>query len=362
MRDQQVASGSGVYPLRYVPGGSDQWAEAVLGLCPQGRLFVVTDERVWPLHGEDFVRRLQATGREVFAVVLAGGESGKHLESVTEIWDRCLEAEIQRADTLVAFGGGVIGDLTAFAASTLLRGVSVIQMPTTLLAMADASIGGKTGFNRPQGKNLIGTFWPPKAVLVPVATLATLDAREIRSGLAEVVKSAWLSGEVDVAWLEQSATGLRARELTLLSEAARRAASLKIAIVSDDEREADRRRWLNFGHTFGHAIEQIMGYGVWTHGEAVAVGMVMAQDLAVSLGIADARSAERLRLLLGSLDLPIETPALPIEALRRSLGVDKKRRGDEVTFVLTRKPGETLTYGLSWVQVGAWLERRRSGS
>jgi 3-dehydroquinate synthetase len=256
---------------------------------------------------------------------------------------------------LVAVGGGVVGDLAGFAASSLLRGIPIGHVPTTLLAMVDSAIGGKTGFDTPHGKNLIGTFHQPSFVLSDLEVLATLPEAERRSGLAEVVKSAWIEGEAAVAGLERDAEALGAGEPAALERAVRMAASLKARIVAEDERDAGRRALLNLGHTLGHALEAARGYRGLRHGEAVALGMVAAMQVARRLGRADAATGERLRALLAALGLPTDFDAAFAPEVLRYVGTDKKRRAEQVAFVLPGHPGSVEAVSLPLAELESFL-------
>ncbi|MFW6049991.1 MAG: 3-dehydroquinate synthase [Myxococcota bacterium] len=279
--------------------------------------------------------------RRVVPVTLEAGEAHKTIGSVERIWDAALDGGIDREGVVVGVGGGVVGDLAAFAASTVLRGVALGQVPTTLLAMVDSSVGGKTGFDRPQGKNLVGTFHQPRFVLCDVDCLSTLPDAERRAGLAEVVKSAWLAGEEAVSMLERDVGALVHGEPEATVRAIRMSVGLKARVVTEDEHEAGMRMLLNLGHTLGHAIEAAKGYRGMRHGEAVAVGMVAAFRVAEGLGLAEPRQGDRMRALLQALGLPIEVdPHLTPHTLS-FVGADKKRRGDRVRFVVPGAPGHT---------------------
>ncbi|MCA9531836.1 MAG: 3-dehydroquinate synthase [Myxococcales bacterium] len=312
-----------------------------------GRVVLVRDggpERPWP---EDVRGRLEAAGRDVTVVAIEGTEATKTSATAAQIWDAALAAGVDRDALVVGVGGGVLGDLTAFAASTLLRGVALGQVPTTLLAMVDSSVGGKTGFNRPAGKNLVGTFYQPRFVLCDVETLETLPIEEVRAGLAEVVKSAWLDGEASVAQLERDAEALAACEPDAVVRAIRMAVSLKARVVREDEREAGRRMLLNLGHTIGHGLEAAAHYRGLRHGEAVALGMIAALRVGRALGRGAADGGERLTRLLEALRLPTDLDArLGADALR-FIGADKKRRGDQIAFVVPGDPGDTAVVPLS---------------
>jgi shikimate kinase/3-dehydroquinate synthase len=294
--------------------------------------------RPWP---KDAISDLTGVGKPPIEVKLVGDEAHKTIESVERIWDIALEAEVDRRAIMIGVGGGVIGDLTAFAASTLLRGIALGQVPTTLLAMVDSSVGGKTGFNRPEGKNLVGTFYQPKFVLCDVDTLSTLPDEERIAGLAEVVKSAWLDGEASVAQLEQDAEALLAGDAEATIRAVRMAVQLKSRIVHEDERESGRRMLLNLGHTVGHGLEAASGYRGIRHGECVALGMIAAMRVAQSLGCGSAEETERLTRLLDRLGLPTDLDERLNRRVLEFIGSDKKRRGDEIYFIIPRLPGET---------------------
>jgi len=307
-----------------------------------GRVVVVTDETVEGLWAAEAVTMLEATGFEVITVVLPPGESAKHLSSVESIWDGALSSGVDRSGLVLAVGGGVVGDLAGFAAATLLRGVRFGQLPTTLLAMVDASVGGKTGFDRPEGKNLVGAFHQPSFVFCDIDTLSTLAPADRIAGLAEVVKSAWLAGESEVAALERDAEALRAGEPEATERAIRMAVRLKAQIVARDEREGGARRLLNLGHTVGHAYEAAAGYGEMRHGDAVARGMIAAFHVTRALGGGDSADEARARAtaLLSALGLPVDVAGRGSEEVLALLGADKKRHGDEVRFIAPGAPGE----------------------
>ncbi len=296
------------------------------------------DDRPWP---KDAIRDLTLAGKPPIEVRLQGDEAHKNIAAVERIWDTALDAEVDRRAIVVGVGGGVIGDLTAFGASTLLRGVALGQVPTTLLSMVDSSVGGKTGFNRPRGKNLVGTFYQPKFVLCDVDTLATLPAEERIAGLAEAVKSAWLDSEAAVAMLEQDADALMAGDAEATIRAVRMSIVLKSRIVHEDERESGRRMLLNLGHTVGHGLEAASDYRGIRHGEGVALGMIAAMRVAARLGRGRAQETERLTRLLDRLGLPTDLDARLNSRALAFIGSDKKRRGDRIHFVIPRLPGQT---------------------
>ncbi len=274
-------------------------------------------------------------------IQLRAGEANKGIAAVEAIWDAALAMPLERRGAIVAVGGGVVGDLAGFAAASTLRGVAFGQVPTSLLAMVDSSVGGKTGFNRSAGKNLVGAFWQPDFVLCDLETLRTLDRREYVAGLGEVVKSAWLDGESFVAFLEANAAALAAGSPEVVGEAVRRSVQLKARIVAEDERESGVRRLLNLGHTIGHGIEGALGFGRVVHGEAVALGLVAAARVACARGAMAPAEADRLGALLGALGLPTDLDGALAPEVFAFVGSDKKRQGDSVNFVVPGAPGKT---------------------
>ena len=352
-----VALGRRTYNVDIGRGLLATLPERLARLAP-GAVVLVTDENVRDAVGTDDLRaRIAAAlgGRAVTSIALAPGEQHKTLTAVERIWDVALEAAADRQALVLAIGGGVVGDLGGFAASTLLRGVRFAQVPTSLLAMVDASVGGKTGFDRPQGKNLIGSFHQPSFVLCDIETLSTLPRAELRSGLAEVVKSAWIQGEGAVRQLEEDAERLVARDPDALERAVRMSVRLKAEIVASDEHESGRRMVLNLGHTVGHAIEAARGYVGIRHGEAVALGMIAAQRVAAALGRADPGGLERITHLLDALGLPTALDAhLDAETLR-FVSHDKKRSGGKVRFVVPHEPGRVTIVPLEPAELAAAL-------
>ncbi len=349
-----VDTGTVRYPVATLADPAALVAElrAVVG---DARIFVVTDTRVRPLHGNAVANALADAGSEVSLVEVPEGEAAKTIDGVASVWDALLESRITRDDVIVALGGGAVGDVAGFAAATVLRGVRWVQVPTTLLAMADAGIGGKTGVNARQGKNLIGAFHHPLAVLCCTAFLDTLDARSFRAGLAEVVKSALIVGEPALREVESDVAGLNLREPGATVRAVRMAAALKCDVVSRDPDERGLRRVLNLGHTFGHAIESASGGAVVQHGEAVSVGLVMALRLGETRVVTDAGLAERVGRVLDDLGLPTSVPALGVEAWMSPLERDKKAVGTDIRFVFCRRPGEVFDERVELRQIRSWL-------
>ena len=289
---------------------------------------VVTNDTVAPLYLDKLAPNL--AGRNVNSISLPDGEAHKTVATMQTILDRLVETGAGRDTTVVALGGGVVGDIAGFAAACYMRGVNFIQVPTTLLAQVDSSVGGKTGVNHERGKNLIGAFHQPQVVLIDTDTLGTLPDRELSAGLAEVIKYGAICDAGFFAWLEDNMEGLLQRDAEALAHAIRRSCEIKAEVVAEDEREGGRRAILNFGHTFGHAIERCQGYGEWLHGEAVAAGMVMAARLS---GL-DAADVERLRDLVLAANLPVDPPPIAAADWMAAMGMDKKVQGKQLRFVL----------------------------
>ena len=303
------------------------------------KVAIVTNTTVAPLYLEQVAAPLRAAGREVHVIVLPDGEEYKNWDSLMQVFDALLANKCDRKTTLVALGGGVIGDLTGFAAASYMRGVPFVQIPTTLLSQVDSSVGGKTGLNHPLGKNMIGAFYQPRAVLADTATLATLPARELSAGLAEVIKHGAIIDAVFFDWIEHNIGALMARDPQALAHAISRSCEIKADVVRQDEREGGLRAILNFGHTFGHAIEAGLGYGQWLHGEAVGCGMVMAADLSHRAGLVNFATVARMRALVACAGLPIEAPDLGTERWLELMEVDKKNEGGAIKFILMKPLG-----------------------
>jgi len=309
---------------------------------PSGPLLVVTNPTVAPLYLARLLVALQVAvpGRRVHTCIVPDGEQHKSLNTLSQVFDALVEHRIPRDGALVALGGGVIGDLTGFAAATWQRGVACVQVPTTLLAQVDSSVGGKTAVNHPGGKNLIGAFHQPSAVIADTGTLATLPAREFAAGLAEVAKYGFIMDAAFIEWMEANAAQLRERDPVALAYAIRRSCECKAHLVAIDEREQGPRALLNLGHTFGHAIETGAGYGEYLHGEAVAIGMVLAARLSQRLGWLSAVDVQRVRTLLESLGLPVMAPKLGVQRTLELMRLDKKVLKGQLRLVLLRRLGE----------------------
>jgi 3-dehydroquinate synthase len=338
VHELRVSLGDRSYPIVI---GADVLAGCdALGRLAQGRqVAVVTNDTVGELYEARLATSLAGAAACV-SIRLPDGEAYKNWASLDRVFDRLLQARFDRQCLLVALGGGVIGDLTGFAAAIYQRGVDFVQVPTTLLAQVDSSVGGKTGINHPLGKNMIGAFHQPKLVLADVQTLRTLPARELSAGLAEMIKHGAIADPDYLGRLEHDLAALRACDPQALAAAVLRSCEIKAAVVAADEREAGLRATLNFGHTFGHAIEAGAGYGQWLHGEAVGAGMVMAADLSRRLGMLDAAAADRLRETVCAAGLPVRGPAWAPERYVELMGVDKKAQQGTPRFVLLERLGK----------------------
>lgn len=335
----EVSLGERSYPIHIGPGLLGE-PDALAPWLAGRQVMVVTNEVVAPL----YLARCRASlpaDVEVRELVLPDGEATKTLESVSRIWDALLEAGFNRRCTLVALGGGVIGDMVGFAAACYQRGVAFIQVPTTLLSQVDSSVGGKTGVNHPLGKNMIGAFWQPRAVLIDTDTLVSLPPRELSAGLAEVIKYGLIRDAAFLGWLEGAMADLRALEPTALIRAIECSCALKAEIVAEDETEQGVRALLNLGHTFGHAIEAHQGYGKWLHGEAVGAGMLMAAELSARLGWLSAEQVARTRAIIEAAALPLAAPAdMSVEDFLVRMRLDKKNIDSRLRLILLRDLGD----------------------
>ncbi|MBN3727632.1 3-dehydroquinate synthase [Burkholderia sp. Ac-20379] len=300
---------------------------------------IVTNTTVDPLYGDALRAALAPLGKQVETVVLPDGEAYKHWETLNLIFDGLLGARADRKTTLIALGGGVVGDMTGFAAACYMRGVPFIQVPTTLLSQVDSSVGGKTGINHPLGKNMIGAFYQPQAVIADIGALRTLPERELAAGIAEVIKTGAIADTAFFDWIEADIEALNRREPAALTEAVKRSCEIKARVVAADEREGGLRAILNFGHTFGHAIEAGLGYGEWLHGEAVGCGMVMAADLSVRLGRLDDASRQRLNRVIAAARLPVRAPDLGAARYVEMMQVDKKAEAGAIKFIVLDRLG-----------------------
>ena len=306
---------------------------------------IVTNDVVGPLYGGRVAGMLRGRYRKVHTVVLPDGERHKDWPTLNLIFDALLQHGCDRKTVIVALGGGVVGDMAGFAAASYMRGVPFVQVPTTLLAQVDSSVGGKTAINHPLGKNMIGAFYQPHQVICDLTTLQTLPARELSAGLAEVIKYGPIMDMEFLSWIEANIAALMARDPAALAYAVVRSCELKAWVVGQDERESGLRAILNFGHTFGHAIEAGLGYGQWLHGEAVGCGMVMAALLSQRLGGIDADFVERLTGLVAAAGLPTKGPRLGADRYLELMRVDKKAEAGEIKFVVIDRPGHAAVTG-----------------
>lgn len=333
-----VALGERSYPI-YIGTGLLANADLYRPHIRGHQAMVVTNETVAPLYLEQV--RVALQGLRLGVVILPDGEVYKTQEVLNRVYDALLVGRFGRDCTLIALGGGVVGDMAGFAAACYQRGVDFIQVPTTLLAQVDSSVGGKTGINHPLGKNMIGAFHQPRAVIADTQTLDTLPDRELSAGLAEVIKYGLIRDPAFFAWIESHLTSLRNRDPDVLAEAIRRSCENKAEVVAADERESGQRALLNLGHTFGHAIETGMGYGSWLHGEAVGVGMCMAADLSARLGWIGADDLARIRRVIAAAGLPVDPPPeLSADRFVELMAVDKKVLDGRLRLVLLRRIGE----------------------
>ena len=300
---------------------------------------IVSNTTVAPLYAAQLTETLQQKYKKIHLVQLPDGEKHKNWQTLHQIFDAMLAAGCDRKTPVIALGGGVVGDMAGFAAACYMRGVPFVQVPTTLLSQVDSSVGGKTGINHELGKNMIGAFYQPRRVVADIDTLGTLSPREFSAGLAEVIKYGPIADESFVAWLEANMDALLERQPEALAFAIRRSCEIKAQVVGADERESGLRAILNFGHTFGHAIETGLGYGQWLHGEAVGCGMVMALELSHRLGLIDRAYVTRVTNLIERARLPIRGPSISAEDYLRMMRLDKKSEAGEIRFVVIERPG-----------------------
>lgn len=341
MHTVDVATPGGHYPIRIAPGRLESLAQTIPADATS--IVLITNPAVQALMGEQVTRVLATTGKRLVPVLLPDGEAYKTLETLNLIFDAMLGAQLDRRTVIVALGGGVIGDMAGFAAAVYQRGVRFVQVPTTLLAQVDSSVGGKTAVNHPLGKNMIGAFYQPLAVEIDTTVLNTLPDREMSAGLAEVIKYGLILDPEFFEWCEKNVAGLRARDPELLALAIRRSCEFKAWVVSKDERETGLRAILNLGHTFGHAIEAGLGYGEWLHGEAVGCGLVMAADLSAELFGFSQAEVQRVRALVRAIGCPILGPRLGgVDHWMQLMRGDKKTEAGELNFILMPKIGETI--------------------
>jgi 3-dehydroquinate synthase len=341
MQTLNVALGDRSYPIHIGLDLLDK-SELILPHLKGKQVAIVTNTTVAPLYLEKLAQPLRAAGVLVIPIILPDGEAYKNSKTLNLIYDALLQNRCERSTTLIALGGGVIGDITGYAAATYLRGVPFIQVPTTLLAQVDSSVGGKTGINHPLGKNMIGAFYQPQMVLVDITTLNTLPQRELSAGLAEIIKYGLIRDADFFLWLERNMDLLLALNPDAMSYAIYRSCQNKAEVVAADERESGERALLNLGHTFGHAIENAMGYGVWLHGEAVAAGIMLAADLSCRMGWLTDDDINRMAAIFKVANLPIVTPNIGVERYRDLMGLDKKVVDGKIRLVLQQGIGKSV--------------------
>ena len=344
MQTLTVGLGERSYPIHIGSGLLDR-SDLLQEHLPRKRAAIVTNTTVAPLYLEKLQQTLANIGVSSVPVILPDGEEYKTTETLSQIYDALLRNRCERSTPLIALGGGVVGDMTGYAAATYLRGVPFIQIPTTLLAQVDSSVGGKTGINHPLGKNMIGAFYQPQLVLADTDTLNTLPDKELAAGIAEVVKYGLIRDLPFLEWLEQNMGKLLARDTAALQYAIARSCENKAEVVAADERESGERALLNLGHTFGHAIESGMGYGNWLHGEGVAAGTIMAADLSQRLGWISVQDVSRIRHLFERAGLPVVAPDIGADKYLEFMGLDKKVEGGKIRFVLLKEVGRAVVYG-----------------
>jgi 3-dehydroquinate synthase len=347
-RDVTVGLGARAYEVVIGPGLIDAAGGRIAPLLKNGRTAVVADETVAALHGERLMASLAAASLKASLITIAPGEASKSFAGLESLLSRLLELNLDRGDLVTAFGGGVVGDLAGFAAAIYKRGIDFVQIPTTLLAQVDSSVGGKTAIDTPHGKNLVGAFHQPRLVLADLDVLATLPDREMRCGYAEVIKYGMLGDAAFFAWLEANGAAVLAREADALAQAIGRSVQMKAEIVEEDEREQGRRALLNLGHTFGHALEAEVGFGdLLLHGEAVALGCAQAFRFSAAQGLCAPADARRVEAALAIAGLPVRLAQISnsrfkAEALLAHMAQDKKAEGGRLTLILTRRIGEAF--------------------
>ena len=346
MRELTVHTPSHSYPIIIGRHLLDQAADLLKPYLKHSAV-VITNDTVASLYLDKLNQQLDQLGIQHFSIVLPDGEAYKDWQSLNQIFDRLMEQRAERKTTLLALGGGVIGDMVGFAAACYQRGVPFVQIPTTLLSQVDSSVGGKTAINHPLGKNMIGAFYQPQIVLADLSSLSTLPPREFSAGMAEVIKYGLLGDADFIGWLEDNMSALMSQEETVLAQAVEHCCRMKAEIVASDEKEQGIRAWLNLGHTFGHAIEAEMGYGVWLHGEAVAAGIVLACRLSEQLGQISAADTERVIRLLQQANLPTEPPRFAFDRWLEHMQHDKKVSSGVMQFITLERLGRAAITSVS---------------
>src|SRR5690625_2484392 len=335
----QVSTLGGRDPAHMAPDRRAALAQSVP--ADATRIALITNPTIHEYYGAQAQAALEASGLEVVVIMIPDGEGHKNWHSLNEIFDQLLAYQFDRKALIVALGGGVVGDIACFAAACFMRGIRFMQVPTTLLAQVDSSVGGKTAINHPLGKNMIGAFYQPIAVQIDTQVLASLPDRELTAGLAEVIKYGFIDDEQFLDWCEAQVANLLARKTSALQYAIQRSCEIKAQVVSEDERESGRRAILNFGHTFGHAIEAGLGYGQWLHGEAVGCGMVMAAKLSQVLGYIGEEDVARTKALVQAIGAPITPPSWPVSRWLSLMQSDKKVQAGQLRFVVLTAMGQS---------------------
>lgn len=339
MRVLKVGLGNNSYEILVDSGILPDLGNSCAAIGLTGGAAVISNPLVNELYGQTVHKSLVMAGFETVSILVPDGEEFKNAETLNSIYDQLIEAGIDRSSFIVALGGGVVGDMAGFAAASYLRGIPFVQVPTTLLAQVDSSVGGKTGIDHPKGKNLIGAFYQPRLVVADVHTLTTLSDREYRAGLAEVIKYGVVLDATLFAFLEQHVDAVAKRDAGCLAEVVRRCCAIKAGVVEQDERESGLRAVLNYGHTLGHAFETSAGYGVLIHGEAVAIGMVLAARISEKLGFSAPVDTQRIEALIDAYGLPSQAPRVRREQLLDALANDKKSKGKMISYVCNRGIG-----------------------
>ncbi len=343
MRTVHVELGEKSYPVFL----SDNWRELyekASGYLTSDKALIITDQHIYSLYCQEVEGLLQSLGVNTHTAVVPSGEASKSFKEAEKLYTKALKAGLDRKSLIIALGGGVIGDLAGFVASTYMRGVPFIQVPTSLLAQVDSSIGGKVAINHPQAKNIIGSFYQPECVLMNIRTLATLPDREMSTGMAELIKHGIIRDDNLLKWLEENMNKMMERDIQSLTEGIARSCEIKAEVVSQDEKEQGLRAILNFGHTIGHAIESISGYGVLSHGEAVSIGMVAEAYIAKLRGLIEADYVDRMKKILISAGLPVTVPDLDTDQLIELMRHDKKNTQGNIVFVLPTAPGQVEVF------------------
>jgi 3-dehydroquinate synthase len=342
MEKIDVALGARHYPITIGEGTLDSLPEVLTGLGVQGATAIVTDSNVAPLYAERVEQAVCKAGLTSVTCVLPAGEENKRLSHIERLCGDFLQEGLDRSSLVIALGGGVVGDMAGFAASAFMRGIPFIQIPSTIVAQVDSSVGGKTGVNHPLGKNIIGAFHQPAAVLIDLTLLKTLPDRELRAGLAEALKHGVIADAELFAFMEEKAEAILAKDLDALLTPVRRSCEIKAAVVAEDEREHGLRAMLNYGHTFGHGIEAATHYETYLHGEAVALGMHAAGILAQDLGLVDSAFVARQRACLLAYGLPVSFPDIPIDEVLEAMKHDKKARAGTLKFIVVDALGHAV--------------------